>query len=214
MANTFRKIYKKTGNSGSSSDYQLVGNIGVNGVELDIMKGASSSTDGQIGLVPKPLAGSSERYLSANGTFKSIDAVGDLSWLNTPTKKDLVAAVNDAYGVATTNKELIGNTDIGDIGNGTITGILDMLNNEITYKIKWKDVRFTTDPYGQYNFMSLMDDETSSLLAVHLDSGYGAFIVSGNNTRIFRVSQLPLEFASSVEVHGYILYANKVYQDR
>lgn len=130
MANTFRKVYKKTGNSGSSSDYQLVGNVGVDGVELDIMKGASSSTDGQIGLVPKPSAGSSERYLSANGTFKSIDAVGDLSWLNTPTKKDLVAAVNDAYGVATTNKELIGNTDIGDIGNGTITGILDMLNNE------------------------------------------------------------------------------------
>ena len=59
-----------------------------------------------------------------------------------------------------------------------------------------------------------MDDETSSLLAVHLDSGYGAFIVSGNNARIFRVSQLPLEFASSIEVHGYILYANKVYQDR
>ena len=46
MANTFRKVYKKTGNSGSSSDYQLVGNIGVNGVELDIMKGAASSSAG------------------------------------------------------------------------------------------------------------------------------------------------------------------------
>ena len=57
LANTFRKIYKKTGNSGSSSDYQLVGNIGVNGVELDIMKGASSSTDGELGLVPKPTKG-------------------------------------------------------------------------------------------------------------------------------------------------------------
>ena len=108
MANTFRKIYKKTGNSGSASDYQLVGNIGVNGVELDIMKGASSSVDGQIGLVPKPTAGSAERYLSANGTFKEIDGyeqlktnVGDLSWLDTPTKKDLVTAVNDAYGAAT-----------------------------------------------------------------------------------------------------------------
>ena len=127
MANTFRKIYKKTGNSGTSSDYQLVGNIGVNGVELDIMKGASSSTDGELGLVPKPSAGSSERYLSANGTFKSIDAVGDLSWLNTPTKKDLVAAVNDAYGVATTNKELIGNTDISSIGDGTIKGNIALL---------------------------------------------------------------------------------------
>ena len=42
MANTFRKVYRKTGNSGSASDYQLVGNVGVDGVELDIMKGATS----------------------------------------------------------------------------------------------------------------------------------------------------------------------------
>ena len=52
MANTFRKIYKRTGSSGTAADYQLVGNVGVDGVELDIMKGASSSTDGELGLVP------------------------------------------------------------------------------------------------------------------------------------------------------------------
>ena len=69
MANTFRKIYKKTGNSGTSSDYQLVGNVGVNGVELDIMKGSSSSAAGEIGLVPKPAAGSSNRYLRCDGTW-------------------------------------------------------------------------------------------------------------------------------------------------
>ena len=172
MANTFRKIYKKTGNSGSSGDYQLVGNVGVNGVELDIMKGATSSVDGQIGLVPKPTSGQENYILTGDGLWKNIDT-------------------------------LLSSSDK-----------IDDLNNEITYKIKWKEVRFTTDPYGQYNFDSLMDDETSSLLAVHLDSGYGAFIASGNNARIFNVSQLPLDFASSVEVHGYILYANKVYQDR
>lgn len=71
MANTFRKIYKKTGNSGSSSDYELVGNIGVNGVELDIMQGASSSEDGKIGLVPKPTAGQEDYILFGNGTWKS-----------------------------------------------------------------------------------------------------------------------------------------------
>ena len=69
MTNTFRKIYKKTGNSGSSSDYQLVGNVGVNGVELDIMKGASSSVDGEIGLVPKPTMGTANRYLRCDGTW-------------------------------------------------------------------------------------------------------------------------------------------------
>lgn len=52
------------------------------------------SVAGEIGLVPKPSAGSAERYLSANGTFKEVSGitelqtnVGDLSWLNTQTKK-------------------------------------------------------------------------------------------------------------------------------
>lgn len=67
MANTFRKIYKKTGNSGSSSDYELVGNIGVNGVELDIMQGASSGADGEIGLVPKPTSGQQNMVLTGDG---------------------------------------------------------------------------------------------------------------------------------------------------
>ena len=75
MANTFRKVYKKTGNSGTSSDYQLVGNIGVNGVELDIMKGASSSVDGELGLVPKPTKGQENSLLTGAGTFQDIDTV-------------------------------------------------------------------------------------------------------------------------------------------
>ena len=48
LANTFRKIYKRTGSSGTAADYQLVGNVGVNGVELAVMKGASSSSNGEI----------------------------------------------------------------------------------------------------------------------------------------------------------------------
>ena len=86
MANTFRKIYKKTGNSGSSSDYQLVGNIGVNGVELDIMKGASSSTDGELGLVPKPIKGQEKNLLTGGGTFLDIDNI--LGNSNTISKLD------------------------------------------------------------------------------------------------------------------------------
>ena len=69
MANTFRKIYKKTGSSGTSSDYTLVGNVGVGGVELDIMKGASSSADGEIGLVTKPISGQQNYLLSGSGTW-------------------------------------------------------------------------------------------------------------------------------------------------
>ena len=77
MANTFRKVYKKTGNSGTSSDYQLVGNIGVNGVELDIMKGSSSSTDGELGLVPKPTKGQENYVLTGNGKFTKISTAID-----------------------------------------------------------------------------------------------------------------------------------------
>ena len=105
MANTFRKIYKKTGNSGSSSDYQLVGNVGVDGVELDIMKGVSSSTDGEIGLVPKPTKGQENNLLQGNGTWVS--------------PENILKATS-----------LIGNTDISEIGDGSVTGILDTLNNE------------------------------------------------------------------------------------
>ena len=75
MANTFRKVYKKTGNSGSTSDYQLVGNVGVDGVELDIMKGASSSVDGELGLVPKPTKGQENYVLTGDGKFTKISTV-------------------------------------------------------------------------------------------------------------------------------------------
>ena len=105
MANTFRKIYKKTGSTGTSSDYQLVGNVGVDGVELDIMKGAGSSTDGELGLVPKPTKGQDKYLLQGNGTWNS--------------PENILKATS-----------LIGNTDIGEIGDGSVTGILDTLNNE------------------------------------------------------------------------------------
>ena len=103
MANTFRKIYKKTGNSGSASDYQLVGNVGVDGVELDLMKGATSDINGEIGLVPKPIAGQEDYLLRGNGVWTSVDTVLKES-------------------------PFIGDTSISDIDDGTITGILNSMN--------------------------------------------------------------------------------------
>ena len=69
VANTFRKIYKKTGNSGSDADYELIANVGVNGIDLDLMKGATTELDGEIGLIPKPSAGTINRYLRCDGTW-------------------------------------------------------------------------------------------------------------------------------------------------
>ena len=87
MANTFRKIYKKTGNAGTSADYTLVGNVGVDGVELDIMQGASEEADGELGLVPKPVAGNFNRYLASDGTWKTIsycNSVDDVTTKSLP----------------------------------------------------------------------------------------------------------------------------------
>ena len=78
LANTFRKIYKKTGNSGSDADYQLVGNVGVDGVELDIMKGATSSSAGEIGLVPKPTKEKYKFFLRASGIWDCIYPIGSI----------------------------------------------------------------------------------------------------------------------------------------
>ena len=102
---TFNKIYKKVANNGDNNDYQVVGQVGVNGVPLDIMKGASSSSDGEIGLVPKPTKGHQNQYLRADGT-----------WQTPPD-------TNTTYGVFTgKNNGLVPSTDKSTYfltGNGT-----------------------------------------------------------------------------------------------
>lgn len=52
MATTFNKIYRKVANNGNSNDYQLVSMIGSDGVPLDIMKGATTTSNGVGGLMP------------------------------------------------------------------------------------------------------------------------------------------------------------------
>ena len=68
---TFNKIYKKVANNGNDSDYQAVATVGINGVDLAVMTGASSSADGEIGLVPKPTKGNQNKYLRADGTWQT-----------------------------------------------------------------------------------------------------------------------------------------------
>ena len=68
---TFNKIYKKVANNGNDSDYQAVATVGINGVDLAVMTGASSSSDGEIGLVPKPTKGNQNKYLRADGTWQT-----------------------------------------------------------------------------------------------------------------------------------------------
>ncbi len=111
---TFNKIYKKVANNGDSNDYQVVGQVGVTGVPLDIMKGASSTSDGIIGLVPKPTKGNQNKYLRADGT-----------WQTPPD-------TNTTYPlVSTTNNGLMSKEDKSRINT---------LMSEYEYKFKEADV--------------------------------------------------------------------------
>ena len=87
------------------------------------------------------------------------------------------------------------------------------MKENIDYKIRWINVKVTTDPYGQCDFQQYLDsgDESTSVLSVHIDGGYAAFITSGNHGRIFNISALPFEFASNLTLNVYILYATNIY---
>ena len=74
MANTFRKLQKRIENEDGSYTYEPLSYIGVGGVPLDIMKGASSSSDGEIGLVPKPTKGQEDYYLKGNGQWTPMES--------------------------------------------------------------------------------------------------------------------------------------------
>ena len=103
------KFYRKISNKGDTSDYELVGSIGVNGIPLNIMKGADTSTDGEIGLVPKPTKGNSNRFLRSDGTWAipythpsytakssglykvTVDSTGHVKATSAVTKSDITA---------------------------------------------------------------------------------------------------------------------------
>ena len=100
---TFNKIYKKISNNGNANDYQAVATVGVNGVDLGIMKGASSSVDGEIGLVPKPSAGDSNRYLRADGTWQTPPDTNTTYSVFNGTNDGLVPKTDKSYYFLTGN---------------------------------------------------------------------------------------------------------------
>ena len=133
MANTFRKIYKKTGNAGTSADYTLVGNIGVNGVELNIMKGASEEADGELGLVPKPLKTQQDYLLSGSGVWVSQnDLLGstDISSIGDGTIKGNIALLAKKYSGATFLQGLFDFRSIDIEGVEVCYGVILLITNQ------------------------------------------------------------------------------------
>lgn len=74
MSNTFSKLQKRIENSDGTYTFEPLSYVGIDDVPLGVMKGASSSSDGEIGLVPKPTKGNQNKFLSASGEWLSISA--------------------------------------------------------------------------------------------------------------------------------------------
>lgn len=79
MANTFRKLQKRIENKDGSYTYEPLSYVGIDNIPLDIMKGASSSSDGEFGLVPKPNKGDENKVLKGDGTWGLVTADGTLN---------------------------------------------------------------------------------------------------------------------------------------
>lgn len=179
MANTFRKIYKKTGNSGSSSDYQLVGNVGVNGVELDIMKGATSSADGEIGLVPKPTTGQQNRILTGNGTFQTVKSI--------LTSESLIK-----NNLTTTTSGSILDASQGKALNDKITSLQNTVNNLHRVQI----VSLVNTEHG--STFSFTNSRTAGyafyLLLIRLGSNYEFRIIGHNGNYVLSATDSSTDY--------------------
>ena len=75
MSTVINKFYRKIANNGNDGDYELVGTIGVNGIELGVMQGATGDSAGQQGLVPAPAAGYQNRILTGDATWKTVNTL-------------------------------------------------------------------------------------------------------------------------------------------
>ena len=69
MPTTFRRLNRKVKDESGEEKFELLATVGVDNIELDVMKGATSEIDGVIGLVPAPEKGNSNRYLRSDGTW-------------------------------------------------------------------------------------------------------------------------------------------------
>lgn len=120
------------------------------------------------------------------------------------------AMISDSSGHPSVSNVTSTELNYLDGATSNIQNQINTLNSNLTYKIRMKNVTITTDPYGQCNLKEYIGED-SAALCVQIDGGYGAFCTTGGNIRVFRISSLPFQFASSVELNVYIFYATFTY---
>ena len=151
MADIINKFYRKIANNGNDSDYELVGTIGVDGVELAILRGCSADASGQQGLVPAPASGYQDRILTGDAAWKTINTLLSNSGLiknNLTTTasgsvldayqgkvlSDKIASTNSTVSslnskLTTANNNISSNTSKIDTANSNISSVTSRVSS-------------------------------------------------------------------------------------
>lgn len=142
---TFTEIYKKTGTAGTAADYEVVAKVGVGGVPLAVMKGASSSAAGVQGLVPAPASGNQAKYLRGDGTWQTPPYPGTASTsANGLMTSTMVSTLNSL------NKKM-GTTDISGVGS-TVTEAIHNLNSNLNNQYIQTGCATTVNSNGYFRY--------------------------------------------------------------
>ena len=144
MADIINKFYRKIANNGNDSDYELIGTIGVNGIELAVLRGCSASTNGQQGLVPAPASGYQNRILTGDATWKTVNTLLSNSGM---IKNNLTTAssglILDAYqGKVLNDKITSTNSTVSSLNSKLTTANNNISSN--TKKINTANSNITT----------------------------------------------------------------------
>ena len=188
MANTFRKLQKRIENNDGSYTYVPLSYVGIDNIPLDIMKGATSSSDGVIGLVPKPIQGQENYYLYGNGQWSTLNSSSSSSagLMSTEDKKKLDGIENGANNYVhpkTTSYESglykITTNNLGHVVSATLVTKGDITS----LGIPGQDTTYGLASTANNGLMSASDKSDIASLKTSLDQTQKTIINNLNETQ-------------------------------
>ena len=144
MADIINKFYRKIANNGNDSDYELIGTIGVNGIELAVMQGSTGDSAGQQGLVPAPASGYQNRILTGDATWKTINTLlSNSGMIKNNLTTTASGSILDAYqGKVLNDKIASTNSTVSSLSSKLTTANNNISSN--TSKINTANSNITT----------------------------------------------------------------------